>query len=337
MSRSGVRLSRGVTSRIELVTGILILPNGRRRWSRSRRRKWTALRRPAAAGWARAGTMWYDTRENFHNRGRRQVAAARLWAPKWSISRKWHRVDRAGISRCEAADPIWFGGYQEEVFRRAARLGDGFIFGGPQGMAMAARLREWVAEAGRDGCVRHRRERGAGRGAGEMEQHVAVARRGRRTFRCERWARGSRRKRTTSRRWNGGRAKQARSPERGGGGRRGDRGHRTAWSLKGTCAAGAAGAQHVTRSWRRRTNRARRMRGRGCRWQGRDCRVHARNQWRRQGLVVPFATVRSLTGGSWAQRAYVRYLIRLARAGRTGTRWTRSKSAGRLAASAAHP
>ncbi len=149
----------GVTSRIELVTGILILPQ-----------RQTALVAKQAAevdllsgGRLRlgVGTGWnyveYDALgENFHNRGRRQEEQVALLRALWGaevvdFEGKWHRVDRAGIRPLPKRQiPIWFGGYQEVVFRRAARLGDGFIFGGPQGMAMAARLREWVAEAGRD-------------------------------------------------------------------------------------------------------------------------------------------------------------------------------------------
>src|SRR5215831_12486410 len=42
-----------------------------------------------------------------------------------------HRIDRAGIlPRPKRRIPIWLGGYSEAAFDRAARIGDGFLFGG---------------------------------------------------------------------------------------------------------------------------------------------------------------------------------------------------------------
>jgi probable F420-dependent oxidoreductase len=43
----------------------------------------------------------------------------------------FHRVDRAGIKpRTGRSIPIWFGGFSPVAMRRAARIGDGFTFGG---------------------------------------------------------------------------------------------------------------------------------------------------------------------------------------------------------------
>lgn len=124
------------TQRIELVTGIIILPQ-----------RQTALVAKQAAevdilsgGRLRlgVGTGWnyveYDAlNENFHNRGKRQEEQVellrKLWAePVVDFSGKWHRIDRAGLKPLPGRRiPIWFGGNDERVFERAARLGDGLI------------------------------------------------------------------------------------------------------------------------------------------------------------------------------------------------------------------
>ena len=44
-----------------------------------------------------------------------------------------HRIDRAGLKPLPGRQiPIWFGGFAPVAFRRAARIGDGFIFGSGQ-------------------------------------------------------------------------------------------------------------------------------------------------------------------------------------------------------------
>jgi probable F420-dependent oxidoreductase len=151
-----------LTSRIELVTGIIILPQ-----------RQTALVAKQAAevdilsgGRLRLGigTGWnyveYDALgENFHNRGKRQEEQVevlrKLWAePSVDFTGNWHRIDRASIlPRPGRQIPIWFGGNDERVFRRAARIGDGLI---PQfapndaGKERLAQIRDYVREAGRD-------------------------------------------------------------------------------------------------------------------------------------------------------------------------------------------
>jgi probable F420-dependent oxidoreductase len=150
-----------LTTTVELVTGVLILPQ-----------RQTALVAKQAAeldilsgGRLRlgVGTGWnyveYDSlNEDFHTRGRReeeQVALLRkLWTePVLDYTGRWHRIDRAGILPLPGrAIPIWFGGFNEVVYKRAARLGDGFIFGASAEGAMDVipKIRGWVAEAGRD-------------------------------------------------------------------------------------------------------------------------------------------------------------------------------------------
>lgn len=149
------------TQRVELVTGVLILPQ-----------RQTALVAKQAAtldmlcgGRLRlgVGTGWnyveYDSlNENFKNRGKRQEeqieVLRELWAkPVVDYQGQYHRIDRAGIKPLPARQiPIWFGGFNDVAFKRAARIGDGFIFGSMQQDNLDAlpKLRELVAEQGRD-------------------------------------------------------------------------------------------------------------------------------------------------------------------------------------------
>ncbi|MBI2765997.1 MAG: LLM class F420-dependent oxidoreductase [Chloroflexi bacterium] len=152
----------GQTKTIGLVTGIIILPQ-----------RQTALVAKQAAevdilsgGRLRLGigTGWnyveYDAlNEDFHNRGHRQEEQVelmrRLWTePVVDYTGKWHRIDRAGLKPLPGRSiPIWFGGSDERVMKRAARLGDGMI---PQflpndaGKAALARLDQYLADNGRD-------------------------------------------------------------------------------------------------------------------------------------------------------------------------------------------
>jgi probable F420-dependent oxidoreductase len=95
----------------------------------------------------------------FQGRGRRldeQVQLLRqLWRePVIDFHGEFHRIDRAGIApRPVRGDiPLYFGGGGDVSLRRAARTGDGFIFGSasPHTYQRARRLRELLAEHGRD-------------------------------------------------------------------------------------------------------------------------------------------------------------------------------------------
>jgi probable F420-dependent oxidoreductase len=150
-----------ITTRIELGTAVLILPQ----------RQTTLVAKQAAeidllsGGRFRLGVglgwnyVEYEAlNEDFSNRGARcseQVELLRrLWAePLLDYQGKWHRIDRASIlPRPSRQIPIWFGGFKEPALRRAARLGDGFIFSGKRTLLIegAERLREHLADAGRE-------------------------------------------------------------------------------------------------------------------------------------------------------------------------------------------
>ncbi len=150
-----------VTERLALTTGVLILPQ-----------RQTALVAKQAieldllsGGRLRlgVGTGWnYVEYESlgvpFDDRGARldeQVALLRrLWSePVVDFRGAFHRVDRAGLLPLPARRiPIWFGGFTPVALRRAARVGDGFLFGtAPSRMlGLLASLRERLAAEGRE-------------------------------------------------------------------------------------------------------------------------------------------------------------------------------------------
>ena len=151
------------TRRVELVTGILILPQ-----------RQTALvaKQAAAVDVLSAGRLrlgvgvgWNAVEfealgERFTNRGARieeQIAVLRaLWARDLvTIEGQWHRVTDAGLNPLppRSTIPIWMGGESEPVVRRAARLADGWMphfRPGPPAQAIVDRLHGLIREAGRD-------------------------------------------------------------------------------------------------------------------------------------------------------------------------------------------
>jgi probable F420-dependent oxidoreductase len=155
----------GVTRSIELVTGIVILPQ----------RQATLVAKQAAAvdvlsgGRLRLGigVGWNPVEfealgESFTNRGTRVEeqleVMRRLWTRELvTYEGRWHRVPDAGINPLpvQRPIPIWMGGESEVVLRRAARLADGWITlqtfrPGPAAQQTIDRLHGFVREAGRD-------------------------------------------------------------------------------------------------------------------------------------------------------------------------------------------
>jgi probable F420-dependent oxidoreductase len=150
----------GLTERIELATGILILPQ----------RQTALVARQAAdvdllsGGRFRLGigVGWnhveYDALgQDFRRRGARQEEQIellrRLWTePIVDFDGQFDRVERAALlPKPTRSIPIWLGGYGDAAWERAARHGDGFIFGGrASGIFESwARMRDRVAELGR--------------------------------------------------------------------------------------------------------------------------------------------------------------------------------------------
>ena len=156
----------GVTSRIELFTGIIVLPQ----------RQTTLVAKQAAEidvlsqGRLRLGiavgpnAFEYEALgADFTNRGQRIDEQIELLRRYWTedvvtFSGDWHSIGAVGVNpRPLQPIPIWCGGHAEAVLRRTARLADGWYALGAPGAESAAAidgLRTFAAEAGRtDGAI----------------------------------------------------------------------------------------------------------------------------------------------------------------------------------------
>ena len=152
-----------LTSRIELVTGVIILPQRQTALVAKQAAQADVLsggriRLGVGVGW---NPVEYEALgENFHDRGKRceeQVDLLRAFWTNKSIEfrGRWHAIPGAGIKPLppHGPIPIWFGGGRSDaVLRRIARMGDGWF---PQhqpddeGKARLDRFRELIAEGGR--------------------------------------------------------------------------------------------------------------------------------------------------------------------------------------------
>ncbi len=127
----------GVTQTIELVTGILILPQ-----------RQTALVAKQAAQvdvlsggrlWLGIGVGWNQVEyealnENFRNRGKRSAEQIELLQKLWTeelvtFDGQYHTVSDAGLNPLpvQRPIPIWFGGYADATFQRMAKYGSGWF------------------------------------------------------------------------------------------------------------------------------------------------------------------------------------------------------------------
>lgn len=126
-----------LTSRLGFATGVLVLPQ--RQTALVAKQAATLdvlsggrLRLGVGAGWNEPEFVGLG--ENFRNRGRRleeQVEILRrLWTePLVTVEGRWHRIEDAGLNPLplQRPIPIWFGGRDQRMLRRAARMGDGWI------------------------------------------------------------------------------------------------------------------------------------------------------------------------------------------------------------------
>jgi probable F420-dependent oxidoreductase len=151
----------GVTERIELATGILVLPQRQtllvgRQAADVDLLSHGRLRLGVGVGW---NYVEFDALgQDFHTRGERldeQIALLRrLWAESpLSFEGRFDRIDRAGLNpRPLRRIPIYCGGGSEPAYRRAARLAAGFVFSGALEQSILPgwrRIQELLAEAGR--------------------------------------------------------------------------------------------------------------------------------------------------------------------------------------------
>lgn len=152
-----------ITQRLELVTGILILPQRQtvlvaKQASIVDVLSGGRLRLGIGIGW---NEVEYEALgENFHNRGRRseeQIEVMRLlWTRELvTFKGRWHQITDAGINPLpvQRPIPIWFGGTDDRVLKRVARMGDGwFPLMGPDTdrHTMIGRLHQYMCQEGRD-------------------------------------------------------------------------------------------------------------------------------------------------------------------------------------------
>jgi probable F420-dependent oxidoreductase len=151
-----------VTTEIELVTGVLVLPQRQTALVAKQAAEVDVLsggrlRLGVGVGWNR---LEYDVLgESFTDRGVRSEEQVELLRALWADSAitfegPRHRVDNAGIKPLPVRRriPVWFGGNAEATLRRVGRIGDGWL---PQrapdetARRMLDRVREYATAAGR--------------------------------------------------------------------------------------------------------------------------------------------------------------------------------------------
>ncbi|MAG29796.1 MAG: LLM class F420-dependent oxidoreductase [Deltaproteobacteria bacterium] len=148
------------TSRIELTTGVLVLPQRQTALVAKQAAEVDVLsggrlRLGVGVGW---NYVEYEAlNEDWTNRGKRQeeqIEVLRLLFSERVVDYRgeYHRIDRAGLLPLpERRIPIWLGGFVPAAYERAARLADGFIFGGRASDAAKEleQTRALVSKAGR--------------------------------------------------------------------------------------------------------------------------------------------------------------------------------------------
>ncbi|HEY0738701.1 MAG TPA: LLM class F420-dependent oxidoreductase, partial [Herpetosiphonaceae bacterium] len=151
------------TQQIELVTGVIILPQRQTALVAKQAAEVDVLsggrlRLGIGVGW---NPVEYEgLNEEFGNRGARseeQIQVLRqLWTePVVTFKGRWHQIEAAGIKPLpvQRPIPIWIGGGADKVLERTARIGDGwFPQMPPDNTAREAirRLRAYAEAAGRD-------------------------------------------------------------------------------------------------------------------------------------------------------------------------------------------
>jgi len=129
----------GITKNIELVSGVLILPQRQTVLAAQQAAdvdllSGERLRLGVGIGWNYV--EYHALGEDFATRGKRideQIGfLRRLWTePLLSFEGEFDQIERGNINpRPKRQIPIWIGGFSEAAFRRGGTLGDGFIFAG---------------------------------------------------------------------------------------------------------------------------------------------------------------------------------------------------------------
>ncbi len=156
----------GLTRKIELVTGIIILPQRQTALVAKQAAEVDVLsggrlRLGIGIGW---NSVEYEAlNEDFTNRGRRSEEQIEVMRALWTndlvtFKGRWHTITDAGINPLpvQRPIPIWFGGYDDRVLRRIGRIGDGWIIAGggntptPEVTSAVDRVKRYTRDAGRD-------------------------------------------------------------------------------------------------------------------------------------------------------------------------------------------
>ena len=152
-----------LTTRVELATGIIILPQRQTALVAKQAAEVDVLsggrfRLGVGIGWNHV--EFEGLGENFRNRGRRieeQIALLRrLWTEDLvDFDGKYHTVRQAGLNPLpvQRPIPIWMGGMADAAMRRIAKIADGWYpqqQAGQHGQDAVDRMRSYVVEAGRD-------------------------------------------------------------------------------------------------------------------------------------------------------------------------------------------
>lgn len=152
----------GMTQTIELVTGVIILPQRQVALVAKQAAEVAVLsggrlRLGIGVGW---NAVEYEALgESFSNRGQREEEQVQVLRALWEnetidFEGRWHRVPRAGINpRPETKIPIWFGGTADALLERAARIGDGWlplVSHGDLAKAAVEKIHRHLDAAGRD-------------------------------------------------------------------------------------------------------------------------------------------------------------------------------------------
>jgi probable F420-dependent oxidoreductase len=149
-----------VTSRIELATGVLVLPQRQTALAAQQAADVDLLSNERLRIGVGTGWNWVEYEalgQDFATRGARLdeqiVLMRRLWAdPLVTFDGRFDHLERACINpRPRRSIPIWVGGFSEAAFRRGGTLGDGYTFAGDADDAIAGldRVRHHLAMAGR--------------------------------------------------------------------------------------------------------------------------------------------------------------------------------------------
>ncbi|MGQ0549718.1 MAG: LLM class F420-dependent oxidoreductase [Armatimonadota bacterium] len=161
----------GSTRRIELGTGVLILPQRQTALVAKQAAELDVLsggrvRLGVGLGW---NSVEYEALGmDFRTRGARMSEQVKVLRALWTqesvtFSGRWHHIVAAGINPMpiQRPIPIWMGGSADAALRRTARLADGWFFGGGQPdpytrsapvnrQELVERLRGYARAAGRD-------------------------------------------------------------------------------------------------------------------------------------------------------------------------------------------